>query len=213
MTNKILTFGDNPDEPRTASIGIYQRLYELDKQKKAEKELERKYAVDNLKVTRDQTIDLKSTVDPQSTVNLKSTVDIKSIDSTIDTESTADFKSIDGSYVSLEGNWMKFSLDIFKLLPAIGGVELKVYLYLLSLSYGNWQPKNICSTSLSMISEATGISFKESVSRIIKKLTTQGLVKRIFKADAKGDLSIYRVYLPSEIPGMGGKTKITTIDK
>jgi hypothetical protein len=196
------------DEPEP-SPGSYQHARKVWERKKAE-EAEAKKAVDKSLLIIDKPIDLKSTGDDTSTVDQISTVPQMSTVPTIDHKSTVDQISTVDGHVTIENNWLKFDRDILKIMPMLSGAELKVYLYLFSLSFGAWEPKNICHTSYPMISKVAGIPFTSTVSKCINSLIKKGFLKRQFKADAKNELSIYRVFLPCEVPGIEGKTKVTT---
>lgn len=136
------------------------------------------------------------TITPQVTVSKMITV------------STVTPEVIGEGFVILQNNWFRLDCDIIGLMSQISDLEFKIYLFLVNLSYGQWKPKNICSASLSAIAEGIGAKATPPISRNIKSLITKGLVLRIFRGDKKGDPSIYRVFLPSEVPWYGGKTKV-----
>jgi hypothetical protein len=210
--NKILTFGEFPDEPDKPVIGIYQQLAEAEKRKKLEREAAQK-VVDNGLLIDDSTITKKTTVAEKTTLVKNPTVVKTTTEDTIAKPTTVAERTIDDGYVALENNWMKLDLDILKVMQRLSGTEFKVYIYFLSRSYGAWEPKNICSVSLAMIAEILGVESTGPVSKCVKSLIQQGFLKRQFKGESGKDMSIYRVFLPFEIPNVGGKTKITLLSK
>jgi hypothetical protein len=193
------------DEEKDHPIpGTFAHLRWVEEKKKREAE-----AVDNSLSISEQAITKTVTVTKPVTVTEKVRVTETVIAPTI-TESVRVTEMItDGAYVSLENNWMKLDLDVFRVMPRLSGIEFKVYLFFLSRSYGAYpDSKNICSVTHSMIADIIGIDAIPPISRCVKSLIQQGFLKRQFKGEGKGDLSIYRVFLPSEIPNIGGNTKI-----
>ena len=176
---KILTFGDTPDEPRAASIGIYQRLYELDKQKKAKKDPPGKeQAVDNPLLIDSETITEMQTVTDLRTLRNLQTVTEMRTDGTITEMQTVRKMQTDGDYVSIENNWMKFPNEIFLVMSKLSGVELKVYLAMVSRSYGSFTPKNLCTIGHQDLCLILGIDSVPAISRAVSNLIKKGFIKR-----------------------------------
>jgi hypothetical protein len=199
------------DEPEP-SPGSYQHARKVWERKKAE-EAEAKKAVDKSLLKDDSTIAKTVTIATTATVAEKATLADKAIAPPVAETATVAEPATEDGYVSLENNWMKLDIDSIRVMTRLSVAEFKIYLYFLSLSYGAWEPKNICSVSLSIIADVLGVESTAPVSRCVKSLMQQGFLKRQFKGEAKKDLSIYRVFLPSEIPNVGGKTRLRLLPK
>lgn len=175
-------------------------------------------AVDNSQGTNGPAITPHVTVTPEVTVpkdthelpptiTPKVTVTPEVIASTITSE------VIGEGYVVLQNNWFRLDCDIIGLMGRLSDLEFKIYLFMVTISYGQWKPKNICSASLSAIAEGIGVKATPPISKNVKSLITKGLLQRIFRGDQKGEVSIYRVFLPSEVPWIGGKTRVRLLSE
>jgi hypothetical protein len=110
--------------------------------------------------------------------------------------------------VLIERNYMRFDMDIFPVLAEMAGAEAKVYLDFIRRTYGQVSPRNICSCTHPMIIESTGITSRETLARVINSLEKKGFVKRLFMARTMKERSMYRVFLPGELPGRQSRTVI-----
>jgi hypothetical protein len=115
----------------------------------------------------------------------------------------------DSGVVTITENYMRFDMDIFRVLTDMGLTERFVYLDLIRRSYGKYpKPVNFCYCTHPEIVDTTGIAGKDSITRAIKALEKKGFLSRWYQAQKKGEKSLYRVYLPCELVGYGGRTRI-----
>lgn len=116
----------------------------------------------------------------------------------------------DSGSVTISENYMRFDMDIFKALAGMRLNERAVYLDLIRRSYGAYpQPRNTCECTNPEITDTTGLTGKDTITRAIRTLEDNGFISRWFKAQVKGQKSLYRVYLPCEMVGYSGRTKIS----
>jgi hypothetical protein len=115
---------------------------------------------------------------------------------------------IEAGGIKITSNYMRFDLDIFDAIKAMSESETRIYLDLLLRSYGQLPARNICNTTNPEIASRTGIRSSSSFSKAIRSLEQRGYIKRIFESHQKNQKSIFRVYLPCELPGYRSKTKI-----
>jgi hypothetical protein len=201
-------------------VGINAQIQEIILRERLEREKSRVEAkaietesVDNYLLINEPAITKQVTVTKQATLTPEGTVTSPVMVKTVTSPVTVIKEVIDDSYVKIKNNWMKFDKDIFKVLSLFSGPDFKVYIYMISQSYGAYDPKNICTVTHSMIMKAVGVNASPPISRSLKSLIQKGFLKRQFKADAKGELSIYRVFLPGEVVGIDGETEIQTVTK
>jgi hypothetical protein len=117
----------------------------------------------------------------------------------------------DGCRVVVEKNYMRFDKDIFAAMSLLLPSERLLYLEFIRRSYG-WIPaKNVCTATNSELSAMSGIKSSATFAKAIRKLTSEGLIKRIFTAHEVNSKSIYRVYLPCETYHKESKTTLTYI--
>jgi hypothetical protein len=116
----------------------------------------------------------------------------------------------DGGVVSIETNYMRFDMDIFRAIRDMTYGEQGIYLDLIRRAYGAYpKAQNICSCTYTELSETSGVTSRDSISNAITSLESKGYILRLVTAYKKGDKSLYRVYLPCEIMGNNSRTKIT----
>jgi hypothetical protein len=119
-------------------------------------------------------------------------------------------KNEDIGYVSVESNYMRLDLDVFRVIRDMTYGEKSIYLDLIRRAYGAYpRAKNACSCTYTEIIETTGVTSRDSISNAINSLESKGYILRLLTAYKKGDKSMYRVYLPCEIIGKDSRTKIT----
>lgn len=199
---KFITFGEVPvEDPPPKTMSPYLRLDQYDRAQKAAKEetlkkdkeaVDKTLLMDKVTVTESVTI-AESVTDTEKVTHTKKVTPRPITKSVTVTESVTD-----GEPVNLSANWMKFDNDIFLVMPELSGVELKVYLFMISRSYGLFTPQNLCTLGYQEICQALGIKATPPVSRAIKSLIQKGFIKRQFKGESESSLSIYRVLLPRE---------------
>lgn len=114
----------------------------------------------------------------------------------------------DGEVKILKG-YMRFPLEIFDLLATLTDAESRMYLNFVRRTYGRLPARNICSTTFRAIGEAAGLASPNAQVKAFKALEAKGLVKRLFTARSKKETSLFRVYLPCELPGGGDTTEIS----
>lgn len=100
--------------------------------------------------------------------------------------------------VEITKNYMRFDKDVFTVLATLPDVECKVYLDLIRRSWGQLPAMRGCKTTFKAISSSSGVSIGRSMARAIQNLESRGLIEIMYKARAKGEQSVYRVYLPKE---------------
>jgi hypothetical protein len=113
--------------------------------------------------------------------------------------------------IKITSNYMRFDLDIFEAIKTMSESETRIYLDLLLRSYGQLPAKNICSTTNPEIALRTGIGSSSSFSKAIRALETKGYIKRLFESHKKNMKSIFRIYLPVELPASKSKTRIENV--
>ncbi len=207
---KILTFGELPEDPDNPIIGPYQRLYDLEKKKKFEKEQLKKQheSVDNYLLVDKETpsnIESPSKIEPPLNIATASNIESPS--------NFAPHANIEAGGVKITNNYMRFDMDIFGALRTMSGNEVRIYLEFIVKTYGQIPPKNICSTTNPELAIRTGVSSSSSFAAAIKSLEQRGFIKRIFEAHKKKQKSIYRVFLPCEIQGSRSRTKIESTER
>lgn len=119
--------------------------------------------------------------------------------------------NIEAGGVKITSNYMRFDLDIFESIKTMSESETRIYLDLLLKTYGQLPAKNMCFTTNPEIALRTGIGSSSSFATAMKSLERKGFIERIFESHQKNKKSIYRVYLPCELPGAKSKTKVETV--
>jgi hypothetical protein len=118
-------------------------------------------------------------------------------------------RDIDGQQIRITNNFCFFDRDLFELCRELKEAELRIYLELFNKTYAvkNF-PTNICSCTNSELTIATGITSSSAFSRAFKLLESKGLIKRLIISRTSNEKSLFRVYLPCELPGSNSKTKV-----
>jgi len=107
-------------------------------------------------------------------------------------------------------NFSKRDRDINKLMPSLTGDEWKVYCYLLSITHEkSWQGETHCWTSHHVIREETGLGCRRTVGIVLESLEAKELIQRTYTGNKAVKKSQYRVFLPCEISGYVGETKLS----
>jgi len=106
-----------------------------------------------------------------------------------------------GQAISIKNNYMKFDKDLFPVLMTLSEIEMKVYLELLRRSYGQIPAMQTCEATNAGIAYFTHVSVGSAMSRAIAGLERRGLIERRFCARTRKERSLFRVFLPSELPG------------
>ena len=233
--SKEYSFENMPEDPDKPIIGIYQKLFEAEKRKKIEREqtkAKQAAAVDNsLLVTNKAASNIEapsnftspSNIEAHPNIeapsNFKATNKVKRSKSSTETAKTVLLdnrrpsniespSNIEAGVVKITNNYMRFDKDIFDVIKIMSESETRIYLDLILLSYGQLPAKNICSTTNNEIAARTGITSSSSFSTAFKGLERRGYIKRLLESHQRNQKSLYRVYLPSELPGFKSITKI-----
>ena len=114
-------------------------------------------------------------------------------------------------YVRITFNFMFMDRDVLKVIKDMTEAEARIYLYLISKSYGQQKPKNICSTTNSEMAPHIGITHSTAFARGLASLERKGFIGRRYIARKRGEKSQFRVYLPCEIPGFKSTTIIQSV--
>jgi len=105
-------------------------------------------------------------------------------------------------------NYMRFDMDVFSILPELTEAEARIYLDFIRRTYGQLPPRNICSATRRMIGDTAGVASPNAQVKAIQGLERRQLVKRLITSRGKNELSMFRVYLPCELPGTRSTTAI-----
>jgi L-fucose mutarotase/ribose pyranase (RbsD/FucU family) len=104
-------------------------------------------------------------------------------------------------------------MDVFRAMADMGHSDKLVYLDLVRRAYGAFpKAKNICSCTYYEISETSGIKARDAISASVQWLEDNSYIKRLLISRQRGIKSLYRVFLPCEIPGRESRTKLTFND-
>lgn len=156
------------------------------------------------------TVPRADTVPPPATAPLPGTV--PSCD-TVSSDDTVHFiqNDLDGTRVELTSNYFFMDADVFDVLAfEQDAYERLIYGYLYRHSYG--LNRQTCFLGLKSLVETSQLS-KNSVRRALDRLEQKGhikVVKRINDRTAKG--TVYRVFLPCEIPRLKSHTTFRRVD-
>lgn len=119
--------------------------------------------------------------------------------------------NIEAGGVKITNNYMRFDKDIFDVIKIMSESETRIYLDLILLTYGQLPAKNICSTTNNEIATRTGIKSSSSFSTAFKGLERRGYIKRLLESHQRNQKSLYRVYLPCELPGFKSTTIVEVV--
>jgi predicted transcriptional regulator len=123
----------------------------------------------------------------------------------------APVKVADGN-VHVTFNYMFMDRDVLKAIKDMTEAEARIYLYLVSESYGRHKyPTNICSTTNNEMAPHIGITHSTAFARSLASLEQKGFIDRRYIARKKGEKSQFRVYLPCELAGSKSKTIIENV--
>jgi hypothetical protein len=156
------------------------------------------------------TVPRVGTVPPPATVPLQGTVPYRA---TVPSDDTVQFiqNDLDGTRVELTSNYFFMDADVFDVLSfEQDAYERLIYGYLYRHSYG--LNRQTCFVGLKSLVETSQLS-KNSVRRALDRLEQKGhikVVERINDRNAKG--TVYRVFLPCEIPRLESHTTFRKID-
>ncbi len=118
-------------------------------------------------------------------------------------------RDIDGQQIRITNNFCFFDRDIFELCRELKEAELRIYLELFNKTYAvKKYPTNICSCTNSELTIATGITSSSAFSRAFKLLESKGLIRRLVISRTSNEKSLFRIYLPCELPGSNSKTRV-----
>jgi len=204
------------DEEKVRPLpGTMAHLKWVEDKKKREKAVDKSLLIDGQTTSLKEAPILKEAPAPKEAASLKEVVQ------TTSSKERASLKEghIRDGLVNIMANFCFFDRDVFALLRSLKEAEMRIYLDLYTRSYGKWSyakrktiPRNICSCTNSQLSETTGITSSSAFSRAFKGLESKGLIKRLITSRSINEKSLFRVYLPCEIPGADSETIIKYID-
>jgi hypothetical protein len=110
-------------------------------------------------------------------------------------------------------NYSRRDREVTNLMQLLTPNEWKVYCYFLSVTHESWVPEmragvTHCWTTHPTIQRRTGIASNNTVGKTVESLEARGLVRRTYTARRSLEKSQYRVYLPCELTGYQGTTKL-----
>jgi hypothetical protein len=136
-----------------------------------------------------------------------------SISETISNKVTVSVGDTD-EQLKVTNNFMIFDKDLFPALMGMSEIEIKVYLELIRRTWGQNPPQQTCEATNAGMSYFTHVSVGSAMSRAVASLERKLLIKKLFCARTKKERSVYRVFLPSEVPGSPKSfTVIERVDK
>lgn len=160
-------------------------------------------------VSRDETVCPNATIASSATVPHLHTVPPVATVSSLATVSHFDPAS-PSEQVELTSNYFRIDADVFDILPRVQTpFEQLVYRHLYRESYG--RNSRTCFVGLKALTDISQLS-KNTVRRALDSLQEKGHIRRMERfndRDHKG--TVYRVFLPSEIPGLQSRTTFTLI--
>lgn len=117
--------------------------------------------------------------------------------------------TIEQQPVQILYNYCRRDRDVVGMMSSLTGDEWKVYCYLLSETHEKWEGETHCWTSHHVIREETGLGCKRTVGIVLESLEAKGLIQRTFTGNRVVKRSQYRIFLPCEMPGYNGETKLS----
>jgi hypothetical protein len=117
------------------------------------------------------------------------------------------------SPVRITHNYSVRDREVTNLMQLLTPNEWKVYCYFLSVTHEYWVPElragtTHCWTTHPVIQKKTGIASNNTVGKTVESLEARGLIRRTYTARKPHEKSQYRVYLPFEMTGYQGKTRL-----
>jgi hypothetical protein len=214
-------FASDDEEKEKPLPGTNAHLMWVEKKKKLQTEpvdkdllISQPTVSQKLTVSQNQPVSQRLTVSPGPTVSPKLTVSQKpNVSRGLTYRQQTTHISDDSGNVTIESNYMRMDMDVFRAMADMGHSDKLVYLDLVRRAYGAFpKAKNICSCTYYEISETSGIKARDAISASVQWLEDNSYIKRLLISRQKGIKSLYRVFLPCEIPGRDSRTKLTFND-
>ena len=167
-------------------------------------------------VSREDTVFPQTTVVTENTVSLPNTVfpvNTVSPQTTVVPQNTVPLLGVahEDFHVEITSHFFRMDIDVFDVLAETQNpYEQLVYHYLYRYSYG--LHSQTCFVGLKSIMDRCQMS-KSSVRRTLDSLEQKGHIKRLDRINDRNQKgTVYRVFLPCEVPGLQSSTTFSVTD-